>query len=118
MRGHYSLGRNLPGLRERTRGEHTGVVKLVADPPVRDHIEERGGRVFIWPHGYRCCRVSTWVLETATEPPPDRDFELVHAADGFQVLATPGFHEPEELHFELDRRHRLKAYWNGQGWIG
>ena len=57
------------------------------------------------------------MLESATEP-PDRAFELVHAADGFRVFATPGLVEPEELHLELSRRGRLRAYWNGQGWIG
>ena len=57
------------------------------------------------------------MLESATEP-PDRDFELVHAAGGFQVFATPGLVEPDELHLELGRRGKLRAYWNGQAWIG
>ena len=52
------------------------------------------------------------------DEPPDRAFELVHAADGFRVFATPGLVEPEELHLELSRRGQLRAYWNGQGWIG
>jgi hypothetical protein len=58
-----------------------------------------------------------FVLESATEPPA-REFELVHAADGFRVYATPGLVEPEELHLELSRRGKLRAYWNGQAWIG
>ena len=57
------------------------------------------------------------MLESATEP-PDRDFELVHAAGAFQVFATPGLVEPDELHLELGRRGKLRAYWNGQAWIG
>jgi len=57
------------------------------------------------------------VLEAATER-PDRELALVHAADGFQVFATPGLVEPDELHLELGRRGKLNAYWNGQGWIG
>jgi len=73
--------------------------------------------VFVWPHEYRCCRGSTWALDADTER-PDRQFELVHAADGFQVFSTPGLRSPDELHLELDRRGRLRAYWNGQGWIG
>jgi hypothetical protein len=92
-------------------------VRLVAEPTVRDHIEEHGGAVFVWPHRYRCCRSSTWVLEAGTDR-PDREFELVHAAGGFQLYATPGLVEPDELHLELDRRGKLRAYWNGQGWIG
>ena len=57
------------------------------------------------------------MLESDTDP-PDREFELAHAADGFQVFTTPGLREPDDLHLELDRRHHLRAYWNGQGWIG
>ena len=59
----------------------------------------------------------TFLLESATEP-PDRAFELVHEADGFRVFATPGLVEPEELHLELSRRGKLRAFWNGQAWIG
>jgi len=75
--------------------------------------------VYVWPKGTRCCRGRTFVLESSTEPePPEREFELVHAADGFQVFATPGLREPDELHLELSRSGKLRAYWNGQGWIG
>jgi hypothetical protein len=73
--------------------------------------------VYVWPHATRCCRVRTFTLEAATAC-PEREFELVHAADGFQVFATPGLVEPDELHFELGRRGELRAYWNGQAWIG
>jgi hypothetical protein len=57
------------------------------------------------------------VLESDTDP-PDREFELVHAANGFRVFASQGLVEPDELHLELDRRGKLRAYWNGQAWIG
>lgn len=73
--------------------------------------------MYVWPKGIRCCRGRTFVLESATDR-PDRDFELVHAADGFQVFSTPGLVEPEELHLELGRGGKLRAYWNGQAWIG
>jgi hypothetical protein len=92
-------------------------VRLVADPIVREHIDERGGAIYVWPRRYGCCRGRTHVLEAGTEA-PDRDFELVHAADGFQVFAPPGLLEPEELHLELSRRGTLRAFWNGQAWIG
>jgi hypothetical protein len=92
-------------------------VRLVVQPAAREHIDSVGGSVYVWAHGTRCCRGRTFVLESATEP-PDRAFELVHAADGFRVFATPGLVEPEELHLELSRRGQLRAYWNGQGWIG
>jgi hypothetical protein len=92
-------------------------VKLVVQAAAREHIDSHGGVVYVWPKGTRCCRGRTYTLETALEP-PEREFELVHAADGFRVFATPGLQAPTELHFELSRRGNLRAYWNGQSWIG
>jgi hypothetical protein len=92
-------------------------MRLVVEPNARQHVDEAGGAVYVWAKGYRCCRGKTFVLECSTDR-PDRELELVHAADGFQVFATPGLREPDELHLELDRRGRLGAYWNGQAWIG
>jgi hypothetical protein len=92
-------------------------VKVVAGADVRRHIEDHGGAVYVWPKGTGCCRGRTFVLECATER-PNRDLELVHAADGFQIYATLGLAEPEELHLELARRGAIRAYWNGQAWIG
>jgi hypothetical protein len=92
-------------------------VKLVVGSNVREHVEERGGAVYVWARRVGCCRGKAFVLEAATEK-PDREFELVHAADGLQVLTTPGLRQPQELHLELGRRRKLRAYWNGQAWIG
>jgi hypothetical protein len=92
-------------------------VRLVLQPEARDHIDERGEAVYLWASGTGCCRGRTFVLESATEP-PGRPFELVHAADGFQVFTTPGLVQPDELHLEVTRRGKLRAFWNGQGWIG
>ena len=92
-------------------------MKLVVEPDAREHIETHGAAVYIWAKGTQCCRGRTFVLESATEA-PEREFELVHAADGFQLYATPGLVEPDELHLELGRRGNLRAYWNGQAWIG
>jgi hypothetical protein len=92
-------------------------VKLVVQPTAREHIAARGGAVYVWPKAAGCCRGRSFSLEAATEP-PERAFDLVHASDGLQVFATPGLIEPDELHFELTRRGRLRAYWNGQAWIG
>ena len=89
----------------------------MVQPAARDHIDDHGGAVYVWARGTRCCRGRTYVLESATEP-PERDFELVHAADGLQVFATRGLVEPDELHLEVSRRGKLRAYWNGQAWIG
>lgn len=92
-------------------------MKIVAGPGVRDHIEMRGGAVYVWPRTTRCCRVPTITLEADTTP-PDREFEPVHSADGFRLFAVPGFIQPDELELELGRRGKLSAYWNGQAWVG
>jgi hypothetical protein len=92
-------------------------VKLVVQHAAREHIDRHGGAVYVWPVAIGCCRGRTFLLESATEP-GSREFELVHAADGFQVFSTKGLVQPDELHLELSRRGRLRAYWNGQGWIG
>jgi hypothetical protein len=92
-------------------------VKIVAGPGVRDFVDMRGGAVYVWPHTTRCCSVRTITLEADTTP-PDREFELVHAADGLRLFAIPGLVAPDELHLELGRRGKLSAYWNGQAWIG
>ena len=92
-------------------------MKLVATRAVRDYVDAHGGAVYVWPESIGCCRGRTNVLESSTEA-PEREFELVHAADGLQVFATPGLVEPDELHLELSRRSTLRAFWNGQSWIG
>ena len=92
-------------------------MKLVAGPGVRDYVDTHGGAVYVWPHTTRCCRVRTITLEADTTP-PDREFDLVHAAEGLQLFATPGLIEPDELQLELGRRGKLRAYWNGQAWVG
>jgi hypothetical protein len=89
----------------------------VVEASARDHIEEASGALYVWAQGTRCCRGRTFRLECATEQ-PERETELVHAADGFRVFAAPGLRLPDELHLELDGRGRLGAYWNGQAWIG
>jgi len=92
-------------------------VRLVAGANVREHVDARGGAVYVWARRVGCCRGKAFVLEAVTEQ-PDREFELVHEADGLRVLTTPGLRQPDELHLELGRRGKLRAYWNGQGWIG
>ena len=91
-------------------------MQVVARTDTLDALRERGA-VYVWPRAFGCCKGRQWVLEASTEP-PDREVELVHALDGFAVYATPGLLEPDELHLELDRRGRIRAFWNGQGWIG
>ncbi|HEX6723893.1 MAG TPA: hypothetical protein VF073_01505 [Gaiella sp.] len=91
-------------------------MRVVARPDAREVLLDRG-EVHVRPRAFRCCRGHQYVLEASFDR-PDGDYELVHASDGFRVYASTGLIEPDELHFELDRKGRIQAYWNGQGWIG
>jgi hypothetical protein len=91
-------------------------MRVVARADALELLRTRGA-VYVRPRAYRCCRGRQFVLEASLEPPPV-ETELVHAADGFRIYATPGLAQPDELHFELDGRSRIHAYWNNQAWIG
>ncbi len=92
-------------------------VRLVADPQTLQQIADSGGDVYLWAHGTRCCAGYTYDLRAATQP-PEREFRRVHEEAGISVWAPPGLAEPEEVHLEVSRRGKLRAYWNGQAWIG
>jgi hypothetical protein len=91
-------------------------MRVVARPDTMETLRERGA-VYVWPRALRCCNGRQYVLEAAVER-PEGDFDLIHAVEGFQIYARRGLVEPDELHFDLDRRGRVHAFWNGQGWIG
>lgn len=91
-------------------------MKVVAEPDTLQLLRDRVA-VYVWPRAARCCRGRQWLLEASTER-PDRDFELVYAVDGFQVWASPGLVQPDELHLTSDADGRVHAYWNNQAWIG
>lgn len=92
-------------------------MRLVADDAVLEVLAARGGAVYLWPKAYRCCGGRQHVLEASTEAPA-RSFRPIGADRGIAVYATPGLAEPTELHLELGRSGDLRAFWNGQGWIG
>ena len=92
-------------------------MRLVAGQQTLEHVAERGGDLYVWPRGYRCCAGRSYVLEAATQP-PDKSFHRIHEQDGISVWATPGLAEPREIHVELGRRGKLRAYWDDQAWIG
>jgi len=91
-------------------------MRVVARPEALEALRERGD-VYLWARAVRCCRSHQYVLEASLDRPAG-EFEFVHAADGVQVHTTPGLIKPDELHLELDRKGRVRAYWNNQAWIG
>jgi hypothetical protein len=92
------------------------VMRIVANEPTRQRLQGSTA-VYVWPRALRCCGGHQYVLEASFES-GGRDFELAHAADGFQVWTTPGLKLPDELHLEVDARNRPRAFWNGQAWVG
>ena len=91
-------------------------MRLVVTAGAEEAVRSHGGQVWITPHGSRCCRVHTWTLEATTEP-QEGDFRRL-AYDDLSVLVASGLAEPDKLELETDKKGRLRAYWNGQGWIG
>jgi hypothetical protein len=93
------------------------LLRVVAAPEALTHIARSGGSVYLWAKETRCCGQRTSVLEVATEP-GGRDFEQIYTQQGLAIWATRGLLAPTELHLDLSRRGALRAFWNGQAWIG
>jgi hypothetical protein len=91
---------------------------LVVSTAASDLIRERGGRLFVWPKRGRCCGATT-TLQTATEPPPSKEFVEVETAEQFGLYLDARLRRlPEELHLDLRRfPRRVEAYWNGCAWV-
>lgn len=88
-------------------------MRIVADESVVEEIRARGGVVYVWPR--KDCCSGTFSLD-ASLMPPARDVSLV-VSEPLRVFAPPGMRLPRELHLELGRRSRVRAYWDGLGWI-
>ena len=91
--------------------------RVVATREALRHVAGTGGSVYLWAKETRCCGKRTSVLEVATEP-GGRVFEQIRTEKGLAIWATPGLLAPAELHLDLSRRGALRAFWNGQAWIG
>jgi len=92
-------------------------MRLVAGEETLRHVVASGGELYLWPRGTRCCAGRTYVLEAGTTP-PQQAFVSLGEHDGIAVWVTPGLVDPDEVHLELGRRGDLRAFWNGQAWIG
>lgn len=88
-------------------------MKIVAEDKVIDQIRRRGGVVYVWPRKNCCSGILTL---DASLLPPTRDVTLV-ADVPLRVFAPPGMRLPSELHLELGRNSRVRAYWDGLAWI-
>ena len=88
-------------------------MKIVAEDSVVEEIRRRGGAVYVWPNKNCCSGIFTL---DASLVAPERDVSLV-ANEPLQVFAPPGMRLPRELHLELGRKSRVRAYWDGLAWI-
>jgi hypothetical protein len=93
-------------------------MRVIAPDPAVQLIEQRGGRLFVWPTRSRCCGALAR-LESSTEPPPNRVFRQVDAGSAFELFLPERLVSlPEELHVAIRRfPRRVEAYWNGCAWI-
>jgi len=92
-------------------------VRVVSSPDVAKVVQERGGRLFVWPHKGICCGPKI-TLETGHAPKPGLEFESV-PVEGFELHLARMGHVPEELHLDVHgrRRPRVAAYWDGCAWV-
>ena len=91
-------------------------MRVVADERTRAHVA--GAQcVYVRPRTQRCCGGNRHVLEVSDAPDAERYVERGRVEDT-RILVRAGLRLPDELHLEVDRRGRLHAFWNGQGWIG
>jgi hypothetical protein len=91
-------------------------MQIVMNGDARRRLEE-GEAVYVWPREQRCCGARRYVLE-ASFSNPGGAFDHVAVTDGIRVLTRTGLVEPDELHIEVDRKGRPRAFWNGQAWVG
>lgn len=90
---------------------------MIISASAREFVAERGGRVFVHSHHYRCCSSgSTTMLDVSTTAPTTlQGYETIEC-DGVSVNYAGGASgAPRELSIELRgrRRPRLEAYWDG-----
>ena len=49
---------------------------------------------------------------------PGGDFDQPADTHGIRFRIRTGLVEPEELHIDVDRKGRPRAFWNNQAWVG
>ena len=98
-----------------------GAPIIVADDEVRAFVARRGGRLYVWTVGHRCCGIGRLtLLETDVARPsrwrsPDAPID----AGGFELCLDTGAHgSPRELVLEVTRRgRRVRAFWDGCAFV-
>ena len=95
-------------------------VGVLAGDEVRDFVNARGGRLYVWTTLHRCCTGGLTLLDAGLEPPAKRRSRFTPlAADGFELRFDGGVHGlPETLVLELSRgKRKVRAYWNDRAFV-
>lgn len=101
----------------------TGVARpprVQAGDDVRDFVNARGGRLYVWTTLHRCCTGGLTLLDAGVEPPAKRRSRFtVLDTDGFELRFDGGVHGlPETLVLELTRgKRKVRAYWNDRAFV-
>ncbi|HLX21614.1 MAG TPA: hypothetical protein VKR23_15825 [Gaiellaceae bacterium] len=92
-------------------------MRVVASDAAVDLIDERGGRLYVWPKTSRCCRPGTFLV-TSEVAKSGTSFRQVDS-EQFELYVPERLSPlPDELHVEVRRfPRRVEAYWNGCAWI-
>jgi hypothetical protein len=80
-------------------------------------VQDRGGKLYVWPRKTRCCGGSVIFLETSSEA-GERPFRRV-PADGIELYLDERMREPDELELDVGglRRKHVHAYWDGCAYV-
>ena len=93
-------------------------MRVVISDAAADLVDQRGGRLYVWPKKSRCCGGLTR-LESQSEPRANVEFQRVDEFRRFELyLPSALASRPEELHVAVRRfPRRVEAYWNGCAWV-
>ena len=94
-------------------------MRLVVSQAAEDLLRSRGGRLYVWTRGGRCCGGANRTLTTSSQQPAGRAFRLVARSASIEVLVPEHMSPlPDELHLDVGRfARRVEAYWNGCAWV-
>lgn len=94
------------------------LVRVVVSERAAGRIAEQGGRLYVWPHTFRCCGGGT-LLESSPRPRAGTVFRRVLAEERFELYLPESLgREADELQIDTSRfRGRVEAFWNGCAWV-
>ena len=72
--------------------------------------------MYLWPGKVRCCG-GLVTVEASTGPRQEAVFRRALSGD-VDLYVAAGMPEPASVRLEVDRRGRLRAFWNGLAWVG